>query len=570
MATNINTILSWFMTGKKPTQAQFSASWTSFWHKEESIPQSAVSNLTATLNAKAEKSQFDAHKVDANAHAELIGEKLDKGGFSGTAKDLEESVKNLKSNFYINVEGESINAGMDNFRTEFGQEYLAHFQNLVLAKSPAKIVWSGDSTTDNSDGFVSADFTLNALYGQLSKIKGVSNFTQLNNGHTGENSTNWKNTFLPLDLAANPDLYIWRWGINDPYFGISLTTFESNLRSGLTTIRASKNQSQLSILLMMPNTVSDEQNGRDEKWLEQIRPIIRKAARDFQCAFIDTYSLWVDSRHGAGGLYMDIVATTPPSCIHPKNVFNTWIVSKIFDFTLPEVIVNKISEYPHLETGAIFDKNIVIGGTNKDTYNVGEDHRIATVESGVAGSARFDLVSPNTGAITFGSKTVRKTGIQNQESDIVFFNNKTNSGTTLTESLRLNQLGSMGLGTPTPSGVSGVKNLNIFESGPGNTQLILEGNNGTQFVSILSGVGPENLPSLFFNNGFRIARATNKAVAGYEKLAEFFVNGNFEIKGNFIAHYPVYANNAAADADSDLVSGAMYKLTGDRTVFQKP
>lgn len=61
--TNINTILSWFKTGLKPTQAQFWASWLSFWHKDETIPQSSVSNLTTTLAAKAEKAQFDAEKI---------------------------------------------------------------------------------------------------------------------------------------------------------------------------------------------------------------------------------------------------------------------------------------------------------------------------------------------------------------------------------------------------------------------------------------------------------------------------------------------------------------------------
>lgn len=72
MATNINTILNWFKTGLKPTQDQFWQSWTSFWHKDEIIPQSSISNLTEVLNAKAEKSQFDAHKTDLNAHANLI------------------------------------------------------------------------------------------------------------------------------------------------------------------------------------------------------------------------------------------------------------------------------------------------------------------------------------------------------------------------------------------------------------------------------------------------------------------------------------------------------------------
>jgi hypothetical protein len=73
MTTNINTILAWFKTGKKPTQAQFWASWQSFWHKDEMIPQSNINNLTDVLNAKTENDQFNAHESDPNAHPQLFG-----------------------------------------------------------------------------------------------------------------------------------------------------------------------------------------------------------------------------------------------------------------------------------------------------------------------------------------------------------------------------------------------------------------------------------------------------------------------------------------------------------------
>lgn len=75
---NLAQIYDWFMTGKKPTQAQFWASWGSFWNKEETIPQSAITNLTSTLNAKTENDQFNAHKVALDAHTDLFLEKEDK------------------------------------------------------------------------------------------------------------------------------------------------------------------------------------------------------------------------------------------------------------------------------------------------------------------------------------------------------------------------------------------------------------------------------------------------------------------------------------------------------------
>lgn len=65
-------IYDWFMTSKKPTQAQFWASWGSFWNKLEQIPISAIAGLSGILNAKAEKLQFDSHLTDNNAHASLF------------------------------------------------------------------------------------------------------------------------------------------------------------------------------------------------------------------------------------------------------------------------------------------------------------------------------------------------------------------------------------------------------------------------------------------------------------------------------------------------------------------
>jgi hypothetical protein len=45
------------------------------------MPQNSISGLENSLNAKAEKSQLDAHKTDANAHTELFEDKLDKEAF---------------------------------------------------------------------------------------------------------------------------------------------------------------------------------------------------------------------------------------------------------------------------------------------------------------------------------------------------------------------------------------------------------------------------------------------------------------------------------------------------------
>jgi len=114
MATNLNTILNWFKTGLKPTQEQFWASWSSFWHKDDAIPQSSISGLFNVLNAKAESSQFDAHKTDANAHAALFSgkeNKNEKGIVNGYAP-LDAAAKIAAQ--YLNIVNNLTTGGVEN------------------------------------------------------------------------------------------------------------------------------------------------------------------------------------------------------------------------------------------------------------------------------------------------------------------------------------------------------------------------------------------------------------------------------------------------------------------------
>lgn len=102
MAVKINTILNWFKTGSKPTQAQFWATWTSFWHKDEQIPQSNIFSLENDLNEKAEKSQLNSHLNDKNAHADLFDGKVDKvNGMGLTQENFTTILKEKLENFQL-------------------------------------------------------------------------------------------------------------------------------------------------------------------------------------------------------------------------------------------------------------------------------------------------------------------------------------------------------------------------------------------------------------------------------------------------------------------------------------
>jgi len=58
--TNLSTILSWFKTGLYPTEAQFSETWESFWHKSESIP---ASKIDGGYNTATSLDGFPANKA---------------------------------------------------------------------------------------------------------------------------------------------------------------------------------------------------------------------------------------------------------------------------------------------------------------------------------------------------------------------------------------------------------------------------------------------------------------------------------------------------------------------------
>ncbi|KFF10877.1 hypothetical protein IW15_16995 [Chryseobacterium soli] len=75
MSIPLNTIYSYFETGDSPTQEQFQASWSSFWHKDETIPTNKVMGLESELQNKADKTSFEAHISSPDAHVHYLAKK---------------------------------------------------------------------------------------------------------------------------------------------------------------------------------------------------------------------------------------------------------------------------------------------------------------------------------------------------------------------------------------------------------------------------------------------------------------------------------------------------------------
>ncbi|HEY1194321.1 hypothetical protein [Flavobacterium sp.] len=68
----LNTIKNWFKTTLKPTQQQFWDTWDSFRHKFEKVPVKDVEGIDELLNTKADKTAFNNHLADKDAHAPQV------------------------------------------------------------------------------------------------------------------------------------------------------------------------------------------------------------------------------------------------------------------------------------------------------------------------------------------------------------------------------------------------------------------------------------------------------------------------------------------------------------------
>lgn len=232
-----------------------------------------------------------------------------------------------------------------NPRSKFvtGQEYLNYVTNKMIvadgvtASKKTYILWSGDSTVVGVNTLW-PPASIGDFYAKRYGIIDVKN-TAL--GHSGQSLYEWGYFYIDTEWSqhAAADLIILRWGINDPMQGYNLQQCHDALDRGLSKLRANKTVGQQSIIIMSPNSTSDTQNGRDEKWYEQLTALMRAKAKQYQCMFFDTYGMWQDSRSGAG-YWLDNPYGDGRG-IHPNDAFTAQIHRELFEYIYgPCAVIN--------------------------------------------------------------------------------------------------------------------------------------------------------------------------------------------------------------------------------------
>lgn len=297
----------------------------------------------------------------------------------------------------------------------FGWEVLQHWFSLFLNNSDTvspgngtvkRIVLSGDSVTfgynNNNWGVPTNILTI------LAAQRGYKNVEVVNRGQSGKACFQWLTDYLSGDLALNPDLLILGWGDNDFGLGRTVEQLLADYRTGLAQIRKSRPVTQLSIILRTPTSMNDIENGRTQVKLEQIVEGFKQLARDFQCGFVDTYSMFHNSHDGAG-IWFD---WDHGRSIHPGDQLQVNICGAIAQLCLPDHgtdwqnnrVYNYSGAMPGNKRGLGDPPNSFFDGISMNRFGEGAGNALGAPYDGwsltykQADSAALQFLSPLAGA----------------------------------------------------------------------------------------------------------------------------------------------------------------------------
>lgn len=217
---------------------------------------------------------------------------------------------------------DQINTYSDNARVMLHPESLAAFRLACAAGTPSTIFIFGDSTVSMNDGYIpkSDGLVKYALY--------QAGIGLVNTSNQGVSGTSWSDlNAIPL-LGESTKLIVIKFGINDAEKTNPLVTLANDARSKLTGIRAATygTYANLSILLMGPSSTYRPSNGQDSKWYEDVRNIYVQLAKEFDCAYFDTYA-WLQNTRHAPGMWLDDFTSLeqPGEGLHPLPDPAWWI-----------------------------------------------------------------------------------------------------------------------------------------------------------------------------------------------------------------------------------------------------
>lgn len=187
-----------------------------------------------------------------------------------------------------------VNTYADDGKTFIGKEYLYRLFLRMRVGGDLTGYLFGDSTVATAaNGGVYNDTNYEPqklLVEYLVRTKGVRNNINLFNFGVGGTRVSQMDATPYISYSGTTDLFIIKYGINDAQDGFD--GFATNLRQKLAEIRAHPygGIKDLAVILIGPNSTYDPGHGRSSTWYEKLRGIYVQAARDYGCAYFDTYA----------------------------------------------------------------------------------------------------------------------------------------------------------------------------------------------------------------------------------------------------------------------------------------
>lgn len=652
-----NTIKSWFLTGLKPTQAQFLATWDSFWHKDEKIPITAIDDIENILAEKANAEVLANHLTDATAHADLFLGKEDKNkkGVALGYAPLNEFVKLAID--YLDVVNDLVTGGEASLLTAEQGKLLQtqiDFSKIFNDFSPTKTI--------TKDGFynsfpsviklINGDLIMAYRKGTVHDVIGLGDIILKKSSDDG---LTWSNEIVifhednvdfrdpSLTQLSNGNLimsYFTHEGV-DLLNGFQAKTAQST-DNGVTW-STSVNITGYASWSAVSAPVIELNNG------DLLLPIYGKDGINFKTSVVKSTN---------GGIYWGLVSnltvepfitdTTPyfgePVIIQLPNghilatnrnettrytailksidngltwsypvdkfpsrsrcnmnlTFNNRVIfSYRYDIS-PEAALSPSLSYSDDYGDTFPDKPNVLIMPNESTtdeysslcdLNNGVFAYVYSLEDSSGASVQADIfLKYLDSAFSFSNLDgMNVKGLLNNGSFRQFGSSSFYNKVFLFKAIQLLNDENISFGGGYNSGGEfaikyDADRLKIYRSGDefvildnGNTgvnvpypvekfqvggNILAEGN-----VKVGAGFGL----GFLLEDGFYIVRKNGFTEIGYGGVSKMKINENgVDILGKFSATLNVYANDAAADADSLLVSKGFYKLTGSRVVYQKP
>jgi len=243
--------------------------------------------------------------------------------------------------------------GRDLGQKVLGRAYLArlwNFLSLFGVNYTASVYMTGDSVTAGYVGPILQGY-LTQLVGIGSVVNNAISGTTIEQWRTGTGAFAASGKALSDWIAAPTDVLYIAFGINTPYFGGTPAQFATSLDSALASIRAVRDISQTSIVVVLPLASRDGgamtiEGGwkRDEYFVYSLRELCEPLVDKYKiCLYDPTVDVPESNPElpaGANGLiWLDT------NGVHPVYGHKYFLAGQIFDTIVPNALRSNIVTY---------------------------------------------------------------------------------------------------------------------------------------------------------------------------------------------------------------------------------